>query len=351
MSKYRVGVIGTGGIARHHAGYYVADERTEIVAGADINPEHLDRYCEEFSVPGRYADHRELLEKEKLDIVSVCTWQESHPELTIAAAEAGVKGIICEKPIGIDLAGPRAMIQACEDRAVTLVIHHQTRCMPTFVAAKQAIAEGMIGEPIQATCTLTGGLLNIGSHSIDISRYLMGDPRCEWVLGQTQRKTNRYERGSVCEDMCQAFIGLSNGARIVIDLDLPDTETKVTRLVLGTEGRIVTDGESARVLCSDAQGWQTLLTEPQPSFLEEFLAEMEGGPEHRCAPKHALAAHEVMMAMYESARTRSLVELPFERGGSALEEMAAPGGPMDCSDQEPYDIRIEAALKYYLDLE
>ena len=151
--------------------------------------------------------------------------------------------------------------------------------------------------------------------------------------------------------MCQAFIGLSNGARIVIDLDLPDTETKVTRLVLGTEGRIVTDGESARVLCSDAQGWQTLLTEPQPSFLEEFLAEMEGGPEHRCAPKHALAAHEVMMAMYESARTRSLVELPFERGGSALEEMAAPGGPMDCSDQEPYDIRIEAALKYYLDLE
>ena len=61
---YRVAIIGTGGIANHHAGYYAKHPRTTIVAAADIRPDALAAFCEKHNVPARYTDYRELLEKE-----------------------------------------------------------------------------------------------------------------------------------------------------------------------------------------------------------------------------------------------------------------------------------------------
>jgi predicted dehydrogenase len=346
MSTYRVAVIGAGGIARHHASYYAAHAETEVVAACDINPETLDGFCEQFSVPAKYADYRELLANEKPDIVSVCTWQDTHPQITIAAAEAGAKGVLCEKPMGVDLAGPEAAVRACEERGVKLVVHHQTRFGPPFVAARKAIAEGMIGEPLLFLAQCQAGLLNIGSHVVDIARYVFGDPKCLWVIGQAQRKTDRYERGVICEDLCQAVVGLDNGARIAIDIDLPDTQTKQNRSVVGTEGIMRFDGDGTHVLRSEKAGWETLPTEPQPGFLEEFIAWMEGGPESRCAGKHGLAEHEVLMALYESSLKRELISLPSAYKGFALGEMVEAGQMPPEGDA--YDIRSEAALRIAL---
>jgi predicted dehydrogenase len=343
MPTYRVAIIGTGGIARHHAGYYAAEERTEIVAGADIDPQRLEDFGEKFGVSARYADYRELLAKERPDIVSVCTWQDTHPAITIAAAEAGAKGVLCEKPMGVDLAGPEAAVRACQERGVTLVVHHQTRFVPAFVAARKAIAEGMIGEPLVFLARCQAGLLNIGSHVVDIARYVFGDPTCLWVIGQAERTTNRYERGVICEDLCQGVVGLDNGARIAIDIDLPDTATKQDRSVVGTEGMMRFDGEGTHVLRAGSSGWETLPAEPQPGFLQEFIEWMEGGPESRCAGKHGLAEHEVLMALYESSLERKLVRLPSEYKGFALGEMVADGSMPP--EGEPYDIRSEAALR------
>ena len=346
MPTYRVAAIGTGGITRYHASYYAAHPQTEVVAGCDINREALDSFCEQFSVPAKYADYRELLDKEKPDIVSVCTWQDTHPEITIAAAEAGAKGVLCEKPMGVDLAGPEAAIRTCDERGVKVVVHHQTRFSPPFVAARQAIAEGMIGEPLLFLAQCQAGLLNIGSHTIDIARYVLGDPKCLWVIGQAQRNTDRYERGTICEDLCQAVVGLDNGARIAIDVDLPDTEAKQGRSVIGTEGIMRFDGDGAHVLRSQQVGWETLPTEPQPGFLEEFIDWIEDGPESRCAGKHGLAEHEVMMALYESSLKRELINLPSEYKGFALGDMVEQG--LMPPEGDPYDIRSDAALRVTL---
>ncbi|MGQ9733217.1 MAG: Gfo/Idh/MocA family protein, partial [Candidatus Zipacnadales bacterium] len=235
MLEYRVAIVGTGGIAQHHAAYYQAHPQTRIIAGVDINVERLKEFCAKYEVPAAYADYQEMLAREQPDIVSICTWQDTHPAITIAAAEAGVKGILCEKPMGVDLAGPEAAVRICQERGVTLVVHHQTRFAPPFVAARKAIAEGVIGQPQLFIGHCQAGLLNIGSHVVDIARYVFGDPRCLWVIGQAQRLTNRYERGVICEDLCQALVGLDNGARIAIDVDLPDTATKQKRIVIGSE--------------------------------------------------------------------------------------------------------------------
>lgn len=346
MGRYRVAIIGTGAIARHHAGYYLADERTEIVAGADINPHALAEFCGEFSIPSRYESYQELLAKEKPDIVSVCTWTASHPEITIAAVEAGVKGIICEKPMGQDAAGPREMVRLCAERGVPLAIHHQTRFSPPFVAARAAVARGDIGAPTAALLSCRDGLLNIGSHTLDSALYVLGDPEPKWVLGQAERSTNRYERGTICEDRCAAVVGVSNAVRLFFDCDLPEIGHKQERTIIGTEGIIVLDGQSGRVMRSSSTGWELLHTEPQPTYLEEFIRWLEGGPEHRCAGRYALAAHEIMMALYESAKTRRTVDVPVANPGSGLRDMVE-AGDLPVSD-EPYDIRSEAALRYTL---
>ena len=102
MSKYKVGIVGCGGIAHFHGNNYNRFDEFEIVSVADINQESVDQYAEEFSVSGKYTNYLNMFEEEDLDVVSVCTWQGTHAEITIAAAGSGVKGILCEKPMAIN---------------------------------------------------------------------------------------------------------------------------------------------------------------------------------------------------------------------------------------------------------
>src|SRR5581483_1726326 len=109
----RVAILGLGGISRAHLRGYRAPEnagRVEVVAGADISAAARARFVEETGIERTYADYRELLERERPEIVSICTWPPLHPEMVEAAAAAGVRGILCEKPMAVDLAGCDRML-------------------------------------------------------------------------------------------------------------------------------------------------------------------------------------------------------------------------------------------------
>jgi len=111
MSKTcRVGIIGTGGISRAHSKGYIACEYTEIVAATDISEEQLKQYGGEFSVTSLYTDYMEMLKKENLDIVSVCTWHKTHCEIVVNVAPH-VKGIMCEKPMALNLREADVMVK------------------------------------------------------------------------------------------------------------------------------------------------------------------------------------------------------------------------------------------------
>src|SRR4051794_38545737 len=96
--RYRVAVIGCGGIARAHANAYAAMPECTIVAAADISQEALDGFGQQYGVSKLYTSYEEMLAAEHPDIVSVCTWPPQHPEPAIAAARTGARGIVCEKP-------------------------------------------------------------------------------------------------------------------------------------------------------------------------------------------------------------------------------------------------------------
>ncbi|NPV45728.1 MAG: Gfo/Idh/MocA family oxidoreductase [Armatimonadetes bacterium] len=343
---YRVAFIGTGGISRTHARYYVANRATEIVAACDIDPEKLKGFQEEFEVPAGYADYHQLLEQERPDIVSICTWHGTHAEICVAAAEAGAKGILAEKPMGRDLGEAKAMVEAAERHGARLAIHHQRRFDPTIVAVREAIGAGAIGCPVSMIFSTSGGLLNNGCHGIDLFVYLTGQPAWTSVFGQVQRTTNRYERGIPAEDKTLGVVRFEGGHELVLQVDMLEGEVVGTaERVLGPQGIIRYDRHGASLLSPGARDWQLLEERrPQPTPVEELIDWMEGGPEHRNSGRASLVAEEIMMAIYESARRRELVKPPFTRLSSPLLEMVADGTL--AVDEPAYDIRSEAALQY-----
>ena len=145
--KLRVGVIGCGGMAGNHVRGYLDCGRYEIAALADLNEAAMCRYDEQYGVRAKhYADAREMLAKENVDVVSVGVWHGGHATWTIAAAAAKPKAILCEKPMADSIQHAEQMLIACRRNGVKLAIGHQRRFLPAYTKAKELIAEGAIGQ-------------------------------------------------------------------------------------------------------------------------------------------------------------------------------------------------------------
>ena len=155
MATYRVGIIGCGGIGRDHARAYTTIPGVEIVAGAEINAENATRFTEQFGTVRIHEDYREMLAREELDLVSVCTWPPTHCDATVAAAESGVRGIMCEKPMATNLGEADRMLGACDAHGTRLAVGHQHRFDPQSVKARPTDRRGRNRNP----SALLGALL------------------------------------------------------------------------------------------------------------------------------------------------------------------------------------------------
>src|SRR3712207_6812509 len=102
MAQYRAAVIGVGGMGACHLSSLRAMPEVELVAACDLDEERLARRAEEFGVPGRYRDYREMFERERPHLVGIATQVRHHREPVLAAAAARVPGVLCEKPMALD---------------------------------------------------------------------------------------------------------------------------------------------------------------------------------------------------------------------------------------------------------
>jgi len=343
MATYRVGVIGCGGISRTHARGFNALESAEVVAAADINKESVDKFGEEFSVSARYTDFRDMLTKEQPDIVSICTWPGAHAEATIAAAENKVKGILCEKPMCINLGQANAMIEACEKSGTKLAIGHHSRFIARNTAARKLVAEGAIGQPTLMIRRVGGGLLNNGSHAVDLMRYLLSDPETEWVIGQVERKTDRYERIIRVEDLCMGLICFVGGARGIIESDMPESGMPGGTFIYGTEGMLNIGGDNLLLQNPKQAGWQVMDVPPDTNQFAEMIEWIEERSGHRNDAKQTRYAIEILMAIYESLRIKGLVKMPLETKESPLYLMIDEGA-LPVEKPGKYDIRLPESM-------
>ena len=312
------------------------------MAAADINEQMAQKVAGEFSIPTVYTDYNEMFRNADLDIVSIPTWQGIRAEITIAAADAGIKGIIGEKPMAASLGEADDMIEACERNGAKLAIGHQSRFTPPRTEIRRLVADGAIGQPtmVYSRSKPKAGLLNIGTHAIDRWRYILSDPETLWVIGQTSRTTDRWERRSRCEDLCMGLVCFEGGTRGLYESDLPEPSVPIPH-ISGTEGRITEGGDGEILLQTEkASGWQTIQPPPEETNQYQELTDwMEGKvSEHRSSGRQARYTMEILMAIYESLRIKNVVTMPLETTESPLELMVADG-TLPILEEGRYDIR------------
>jgi predicted dehydrogenase len=340
---YRAGIVGCGrigcafdddprrGYVSTHAGAYVRTPGVELVALADIDEGKLSRYGDKFGVPGRYTDYVEMLEREQLDIVSVCTWNSIHLDIVRAAVEHGVKAVFCEKPIADSLSAADEMIRLCAERDVLLMIDHQRRFDPFHQQIATFTQSGGLGRVQQVTCYYMAGVANTGSHLFDLLRFYLGE--VVWVQGRYSRNPSPNPE----DPNIDAWLGFADG--LVAAIQACDVKAYLIFEVslIGTKGRLRVTSSGFNVEFEEVRdserfaGYRELFPAAPPVSAEgphEFmlfgvahlLKCLKTGQKPICSGEDGRAALEIICALRESADADAEpIELPLTRSSITIE--------------------------------
>lgn len=250
MKKLKVAVIGLGSIADEHLKSYVNHPDVELYAICDINEERAKRRGGEYGVAKLYFNHRELLADPEIDAVSICTWNQLHAEISIAALDAG-KHVLVEKPLCKTVEEALQIQEAVQRSGKILQVGFVRRYDANVQMLRSFSENGDFGEIYYAKASTIrrmgnpggwfadversggGPLIDIGVHIIDLTWYMMGKPKVKSVSANTYRKLgNRahienlsfYKAAdwdpsvNTVEDLANAIIRFENGASLMVDV-------------------------------------------------------------------------------------------------------------------------------------
>jgi predicted dehydrogenase len=308
-----------------HAPSYIASPLANLVAGADPHDGQREDFGKRWGIDNKhlFTDYREMLEKDKPEIVSVCTTAKIRSQIVIDCAEAGVKAIWAEKPISITLAEADAMVDTCNKSGTVLAINCARRWNPFFTTARQLIDEGELGDVLQVTAYAPCGLSHNGSHMLDAICFLAGG-KVDWVFGEMSSD----EAAEKEEDpQGNGYLAFDNGTRAFAR----GTACGCTSWefeVLGTQGNI--RSRNSGVTWEFRQADQSLAMRragtalkawPLPNYPEgmgltiirDIIDAFENGGKPKCSGEDGRAALEIAIAMRESHRRGCVkVNLPLE---------------------------------------
>ena len=350
MSKpLRAGLIGCGGIAGAHMRAYRQLGGVEIAAAAEIVPDRLQAFGDTWDIENLYLDYEVMLEREKLDIVSVCTPPFAHCAPTVAAAAAGVRGIFCEKPMAMNLAEADRMLEACERAGTLLQIDHIYRFERNFRQAKAMVEAGAIGDllVISGKCVgpprspenyagqyrLNGGgwMMAQGTHLFDLFRYFAGDPL--WCLANVER----WRADVDIEDAATGLFGLQSGVKAFFEVsgNRADRTFAFMAELEGVKGRLhLSDGVDRFHFYQWTAGdtpdsWrpvETVAENPIAIVLQDFLSAVIDDREPESNGREGRAALEMIMAVFESQRQGvACINFPLSIGENPLALMNEEG--------------------------
>jgi predicted dehydrogenase len=327
---YRAAVIGVGNHFEslrkgggHRIGYvhgqmYRQNDRSEIVAAADISDINLRTWVKHFEVPGGFLDYRQMLKEARPDIVSICTYVGTHYPMIVDCARAGVKAVFCEKPFvcsPVELQGVRDIIT---ETGLKLVISHVRRYRPAFMRVRELFRQGAIGKPMLCTAGIADwDLSEWGSHWLDIFRYFHQDQPVKWVLGQARVRDQRGYNHAM-EEHAVAYFGFEDGGRGLLDGGCA-LNGEATMTLLGTEGTIRVLGENKLVIDTASGRKVEEFTDPSsvdwfpiwPLCLQDLVAWLDGKEEPRIGFTYTGPTAELNLAAYISAVRGDRIDLPL----------------------------------------
>ena len=349
----RIGIIGCGGIAKgKHMPALQKLDGCEMVAFCDIIPERAEQAAEKFGTPDAkcYIDYKELLADKTIDIVHVCTPNRSHSFITVDALEAG-KHVMCEKPMAINSVEAKKMLDAAKRTGKKLTIGYQSRFRDDAQYMKQETLDGTFGEIYYAKATAIrrravptwgvflneyeqggGPLIDIGTHALDLTLWMMDNYKPKYCVGTTYHKLNNDTNTAnmwgdwdpekfTVEDSAFGFIVMENGATITLEsswaLNMADPREAITTICGTKAGADMLDGLRINGVHN---GRQYIL---KPDFNSGGVAFNDGKKSEKPAerearlwinairndtnpitlPEQAYCVTQILEGIYESAKT------------------------------------------------
>ena len=368
----RAGVIGATGRGNYGHGLgetFTALERTRVVAVADADAAGGADAQQRMGADRHYRDYREMLDREQLDLVAVTPrWTDQRRAMVVAAAEAGIKGIYCEKPFAATLADADAMLEACARHGVRMVVAHRRGAVPEL-RVKELVDAGEIGD-IQVMRGHGKGdhragsldLMILGTHILDGMRYVAGSD-VAWAHGHVTQDGRAITGDDIHEG--DEGVGLLAGNRVAAyyvfengltahyesfqgyPADANDHNRHLGFEVYGTRGIVSIRNSPAGELYlhrhdlwvpdTDTRRWERIrfpeweqgnVTLASNSLIvRELLAAIDEDREiRRVSSGHdARAALEMIVAVHESNRLGTRVAFPLAGRGNPYAAWQAAG--------------------------
>ena len=366
MANYRVGVIGHTGKGNYGHGLdtvWLDLPNCELVGVADAHEGGRVAAAKRLKTSASFADYRELLDKTKPDIVSICPrWLDQHHDMVAAAAERGIH-IYMEKPMCRTLEEADAMVRVCEQHDVKLAIAFQTRYSPTLEVIRDLIEEGKIGDVLELRGRgkedRRGGgedLWVLGSHIMNLIDYFAGQPSsCFARVSQNGEPVNKSHVapgaegiGLLAGDQLSAMYGYDDGRTAYFASKRNAAGGRFGLKIFGSKGVVdLTTGylPKASVLFEPTWSpgrsngrWQVITSagvgKPEPingrghrdgniAACRDLISAIEEDREPEASIYEARTSVEMIAGVFESHRQKGPVKLPLENRKNPLSLLQA----------------------------
>lgn len=352
MEKLKVAIIGCGGIANgKHMPSLAKLEEVSLSVFCDLLPERAQKAAKDYGTPDArvYTDYKELLDKEKPDVVHVLTPNRSHAEISVAALNAGCH-VMCEKPMAKTVADARAMLDAAKKSGKKLTIGYQSRQRVDAKYLKRICDEGELGDIYFAKAHAVrrravptwgvflneyeqggGPLIDIGTHALDLTLWCMNNYEPLSVTGVVYKKLgDQKETGNAwgdwdpaentVEDSAFGFITMKNGATIYLEaswalntLDIGEAKTTLCGTKAGADMRdslrinLAKNGTLTTIkpdfYTSGADFYDPITISPSDAEAEQWIKSIINDTAPTVLPEQAFVVTEILEAIYTSAKT------------------------------------------------
>ncbi len=330
-------MIGCGYFALNHLNAWRRLPGVEIAGVCDIDAEKARRAAERFGAARWFNDAETMLAEVRPDFVDIVTTMGSHRSLVGLCAARRLPTIV-QKPFGPTYADCVAMVEACAEAGVPLMVHENFRFQPPLRRVREVLDTGVVGEPLWGRISFRTGqdvkapqpylyneerfiMLDLGPHVLDVARFFLGD--VDTVFARHRRVDPRI-RG---EDMATIMLGHRNGATSVIDFTyesrkLPDYASQTLVSIEGTTGAVELGPDFRLGVTANGKLTVESAAQPLPFWSPEerhpaldsvyhteahWLECLRAGREPETSGRDSLRTYAIIEAAYESAATGQAV--------------------------------------------
>lgn len=342
MDNLKFAVLGTGFWSQFQIGAWSEIPGAELVALYNRTRSKAEDVAKRFNIPAVYNDAAELFKTEKLDFVDIITDVDTHLKFVEMAADAGVKHIICQKPMAANWETAKAMLKKCKQTGASLYIHENYRWQAPVRKFKEVMDSGIIGTPFKARVSFLSGfpvfdnqpflkeldhfiLTDMGSHVLDICRYLFGEAEKLWC------QTKSVTPGIKGEDVAVILMEMQSGMPLYTEMSYAsvvehDIFSTVNIIVEGEKGSIVLGPGTSFEIRTTTRSGTSVEKVKFPSYdwadadyivnhesgihiNRNILNAIRGAEEAENTGEDNLETVRLVWASYESARSGKMLEL------------------------------------------